>query len=86
MSPYQIRLVSVAPTARSSLKSLAERNQVLIRTGLALAFLALLAVTVLVSLARNALHSTLNLNAELGVFEVQQGDGLIRVLNTLESE
>jgi UPF0755 protein len=76
----------VAPTARSSLKSSAERNQVLIRTGLALALLALLAATVLVSSARNALHNSLNLNAEPGVFQVQQGDGLIRVLNTLESE
>mgnify|MGYP001227217333 FL=1 len=58
----------------------------LIRTGLALALLALLAVTVLVSSAQNALHNPLNLNAEPGIFEVQQGDGLIRVLNTLESE
>jgi len=86
MSPYRIRLASVAPTARSSLKNSAERNQVLIRTGLALALLGLLAVTVLVSSARNALHNPLNLNAEPGIFEVQQGDGLIRVLNTLESE
>ena len=86
MSPYRIRLASVAPTARSSLKNSAERNQVLIRTGLALALLALLAVTVLGSSARNALHSPLNLNAGPGIFEVQQGDGLIRVLNTLESE
>lgn len=86
MSPYRIRLASGAPTARSSLKSSAERNQVLIRTGLALALLALLAVTVLVSSAQNALHNPLNLNAEPGIFEVQQGDGLIRVLNTLESE
>ena len=58
----------------------------LIRTGLALALLALLAVTVLGSSARNALHSPLNLNAGPAIFEVQQGDGLIRVLNTLESE
>ncbi|MEC7568792.1 MAG: endolytic transglycosylase MltG, partial [Pseudomonadota bacterium] len=58
----------------------------LIRTGLALALLALLAVTVLVSSAQNALHNPLNLNAEPGIFEVEQGDGLIRVLNTLESE
>ena len=58
----------------------------LIRTGLALALLALLAITVLASSARNALHDPLNLNAEPGVFEVRQGDGLIRVLNTLESE
>ena len=57
-----------------------------IRTGLALALLALVAVTVLVSSARNALNNPLNLNAEPGIFEVQQGDGLIRVLNTLESE
>ena len=56
------------------------------RTGLTLVLLALLAATVLVSSARNALHNSLNLNAEPGVFEVQQGDGLIRVLNTLESE
>jgi len=86
MSLYRIRLASVAPTARSSLKSSAERYQVLIRTGLALALAALLAITVLVSSARNALHNPLNLNAEPGVFEVQQGDGLIRVLNTLESD
>ena len=52
----------------------------LIRTGLALALLALLAVTVLGSSARNALHRPLNLNADPGIFEVQQGDGLIRVL------
>ncbi|MEE3019243.1 MAG: endolytic transglycosylase MltG, partial [Pseudomonadota bacterium] len=52
----------------------------------ALALLALLAVTVLGSSARNALHSPLNLHAGPGIFEVQQGDGLIRVLNTLESE
>ena len=58
----------------------------LIRTGLALVLFALVAVTVLVSSARNALHSPLKLNAEPGIFEVQQGDGLIRVLNTLESE
>ena len=58
----------------------------LIRTGLALALLALLAITVLASSARNALHDPLDLNAEPGVFEVRQGDGLIRVLNTLESE
>ena len=58
----------------------------LIRTGLALALLALLAVTVLGSSARNALHSPINLNTGPGIFEVQQGDGLIRVLNTLESE
>ena len=58
----------------------------LIRTGLALALAALLAITVLVSSARNALHNPLNINAEPGVFEVQQGDGLIRVLNTLESD
>ena len=58
----------------------------LIRTGLALVLFALVAVTVLVSSARNALHSPLKLNAEPGIFEVRQGDGLIRVLNTLESE
>ena len=58
----------------------------LIRIGLALALLVLLAVTVLVSSAQNALHNPLNLNAEQSIFEVQQGDGLIRVLNTLESE
>ena len=58
----------------------------LIRTGLALALLVLLSVLVLLSSARNALDHPLNLNAESGVFEVQQGDGLIRVLNTLESE
>ena len=86
MSPYQIRLASAEPTVRSSLKNSAERNQVLMRTGLALALLALLAVIVLVSSARNALDEPLNLNAEPGIFEVQQGDGLIRVLNTLESE
>jgi UPF0755 protein len=86
MSPYRIRLASVAPTARSSLKSSAERNQVLIRTGLALALLALLAGTVLAASARSALHNPLNLSEEPGIFEVQQGDGLIRVLNTLESE
>ena len=33
-----------------------------------------------------SLDEPLNLNAEPGIFEVQQGDGLIRVLNTLESE
>jgi UPF0755 protein len=86
MSLYRIRLASVAPTARSSLKSSAERNHVLIRMGLALALLALLSVLVLLSSARNALDHPLNLNAESGVFEVQQGDGLIRVLNTLESD
>jgi len=53
---------------------------------LALALLTLLVVANLVSSARNALHNPLNLNGEPGVFEVQQGDGLIRVLNTLESE
>jgi len=59
---------------------------VLRRTGLALALLASLAVTVLVSSARNELHNPLNLNAAPGIFEVQPGDGLIRVLNTLQSE
>ena len=58
----------------------------LLRIGLALALLALLAVTILVSSARDALNNPLDLNADPGVFEVQQGDGLIRVLNTLESE
>ena len=58
----------------------------LIRTGLALTLVAVLAVTVLATSARNALHNPLNLGAEPGVFKVQQGDGLIRVLNTLESE
>ena len=56
------------------------------RTGVALALFALLAVTVLVSSARNELRNPLNLNAPPGIFEVQQGDGLIRVLNTLQSE
>jgi UPF0755 protein len=54
--------------------------------GLALALLALLSLLVLFSSARNALDRPLSLNAESGVFEVQQGDGLIRVLNTLESD
>ena len=57
----------------------------LIRTGLALALLALLALTVLLASARNALNEPLVLNVEPSIFEVQQGDGLIRVLNTLES-
>ena len=56
------------------------------RTGVALALFALLAVAVLVSLARNELHNPLNLNAAPGIFEVQRGDGLIRVLNNLQSE
>ena len=54
------------------------------RTGVALALFALLAVTVLVSSARNELHNPLNLNAAPGIFEVQPGDGLIRVLNTMQ--
>ena len=58
----------------------------LIRTGLALALLALLALTVLLASARNALNEPLVLNVEPSIFEVQQGDGLIRVLNTLESD
>ena len=73
-------------TARSSLKNSAELKPVLIRTGFALAFLVLLVLTILILSARNALNAPLNLNAEPGIFEVQQGDGLIRVLNTLESE
>ena len=56
------------------------------RTGVALALFALLAVTVLVSSARSELHNPLNLDSAPGIFEVQQGDGLIRVLNTLQSE
>ena len=46
----------------------------------------MLTVTVLATLARNAVNDPLNLKAEPGILEVQQGDGLIRVLNTLESE
>ena len=58
----------------------------LIRTGLALALLALLAVTVLVSSAQNALHNPLNLNAEPGIFEVEQGDlSLIHIYAADES-
>lgn len=58
----------------------------LVRTGLALTFLALLAVFVLLLSARNSLNKPLKIDAEPHIFEVQQGDGLIRVLDTLESE
>ena len=58
----------------------------LIRNWLALALLAAIVLTILLSSARNALNVPLNLNAEPVVFRVQQGDGVIRVLKTLETE
>ena len=44
----------------------------LIRNVLGLALMALLAVTILLSSARNVLNAPLNLNAEPGIFRVQQ--------------
>ena len=58
----------------------------LIRSSLALLFLVLLVVAVLLSSFRDSLHEPLQLGAQADVFEVRQGDGLIRVLNTLESQ
>ena len=58
----------------------------LIRISLAVTFLALLAVGILLSSARTSLNVPLSLLSEPRIFEVRQGDGLIRVLNTLESE
>ena len=58
----------------------------LIRNGLALALLASLVLIILLSSARNALYVPLNLNAEPANFRVHQGDGVIRVLETLETE
>ncbi len=58
----------------------------LIRNGLALALLASLVLIILLSSARNALYVPLNLNAEPANFRVHQGDGVIRVLKTLETE
>ena len=58
----------------------------LIRSSLALLFLVLLVVAVLLSSFRDSLHEPLQLGAQADGFEVRQGDGLIRVLNTLESQ
>ena len=58
----------------------------LIRNGLALALLASLVVIILLSSARNAHYVPLNLNGQPAIFRVQQGDGVIRVLKTLETE
>ena len=58
----------------------------LIRVSLALIVSALLITGMFFSSAQNSLNAPLNLGSELRVFEVRQGDGLIRVLNALESE
>ena len=58
----------------------------LIRISLALIILALLITGIFLSSAQNSLNAPLNLGTEVRVFEVRQGDGLIRVLNALESE
>lgn len=58
----------------------------LIRISLALIVSALLITGIFLSSAQNSLNAPLNLGTEVRVFEVRQGDGLIRVLNALESE
>ena len=58
----------------------------LIRISLALIVSALLITGIFLSSAQNSLYAPLNLGTEVRVFEVRQGDGLIRVLNALESE
>ena len=58
----------------------------LIRISLALIVSALLITGIFLSSAQNSLNAPLNLGTEVRVFEVRQGDGLIRVLNALESD